>query len=417
MKDKSFDEQIRIMRAENYLLPGGWAAAMEAEGFEVFETAYGEIALLARWAHEHGLARLLHQPDFFFHVLREQVKAFQPDVLFWYAGAFSLVPRDLRQKLRASAPSISVVSGFWGDELPHGSTYEESFSDVDLVFCSSLGYQKNFEAAGIRALSIGNCFEPSITFEVPRKKTRDFIFCGTSGYGYADHIGRYEKLVELMSKSKLEMWANEPNPGDQRNPVRDFLINGASRLPRNLLANIQEYGFGRMKSLARLGMLVQDTELDAASLLSPAITHPQRRYFDNLKPLGDLFASRVKKQLPNASDYYQLLAESRLVLNLHRDEEVDVGNIRCFEVTGIGSCLITDHGNGMKEFFDIENDIVTFNSVDECLAKVRYLLDHPAEIDRIAKNGQRTTLARHTVAHRCQAIAATLRNSRLAEGS
>ena len=405
---KSFAEQIRVLRAENFILPGGWAAGMAAEGFEVFETIYSDSALQAQWAREHGFLNLVRQPDYLFRILKEQVKAFQPDILFLYAGAFYWVPRRLRDELRAVAPSISLVTGFWGDELPPNDTYEKYFGDLDIVFCSSSIYQKHLDDAGIPAVTIGNCFDDSIRYPAPTRKKRDFIFCGTSGYGFPDHIGRYQKLVALMSRSPLKMWANEPHISSLREALKIAAVKAAARFPTKFLLGVHAHGTGRLRSLAHLGLLLRDTELDAETVLRPT-THPQERYFDKLQPLRKLFPSRVKRQLLNGTDYYRLLAESKLVLNLHRDEDADIGNIRCFEVTGIGSCLVTDRGAELREFFDVDKDIVAFKSVDECVEKVRYLLDHPDEIERIAKNGQRTTLERHTVAHRCRAIAATLR--------
>ena len=54
-------------------------------------------------------------------------------------------------------------------------------------------------------------------------------------------------------------------------------------------------------------------------------------------------------------DYFNLLRNSEIVLNLHRDELNDYANIRCFEVTGSKSCLLTDKKKLMKEYFDCEN--------------------------------------------------------------
>ena len=57
---------------------------------------------------------------------------------------------------------------------------------------------------------------------------------------------------------------------------------------------------------------------------------------------------------------------------------------------------------------DIENDIVTFESADECVEKVLQLLSQPSEIKRISDNGRRATLKYHSVAARGKTIAETL---------
>jgi spore maturation protein CgeB len=416
LREKSFHEQIEVLRAENLLLPGGWAAAMEREGFEVFETLYNDWALQGRWASEQA-QRVIFEPNWQFKILLEQVKLFQPDVIFVYAGALTSVQRLQREQLRAVCGPRAIVTGFWGDELPVQTTYSEYFGDLDYAFCSSSRYERHFTVANIPASTIGNPFDDSISFRAPSEKIREFIFCGTTGYGYADHIGRYQRLVELMQRTGLLIWANESTTADSKS-VKEFILNTLSRTPSGMLRLLGSIQDRRVRRAVEVSLTLKATDLDASSFFKAILNrHPNAGYFAQAKPLRKLFRSRVHKQLVNCSDYYQLLAESKLVLNLHRDEDADVGNIRCFEVTGVGSCLITDRGPELAEFFDVENDIVTFETVDECVEKVNYLLQHPAEIERIARNGQRTTLLRHTVRHRCQAIAATLKGLLSESGS
>lgn len=409
LKDKPFQAQIEILRAQNMLLPGGWAAAMEQEGFQVFETLFNDWGLQGRWASESGYERALAEPNWQFKILLYQVKQFQPDIIFIYAGALNWVPRAHREQLRAVCRRPVIVTGFWGDELVGETTYADCFGDMDYVFCSSARYEQHFQAANIPTSSIGNPFDNTVSFAEPTEKARDFIFCGVTGYGFPDHIGRYEKLIELMQKTSLEIWANEPAIVSRE--TKEFILEMLVRCPRPLLRVLRGIPDARVRGAVDISLLLKQTELHAADWFrARAGEHPNAGYFDaHTKPLRRLFSSRVHPQLVDCGDYYRLLAESKLVLNLHRDEDADVGNIRCFEATGLGSCLVTDRGRELSEFFDVENDIVTFETADECVEKVNYLLEHPAEIERIARNGQRKTLSRHTVGHRCRAIAAKLK--------
>jgi spore maturation protein CgeB len=409
LKEKSFGEQVEVLRAQNILLPGGWAAAMEREGFEVFETLYNDWALQGRWASEYGHEKALAEPNWQFRILLQQVTKFQPDVIFIYAGALFWLPRAYREQLRTVCKRPVIVTGFWGDELFAHTTYADYFGDMDYVFCSSARYEQHFRDADIPASAIGNPFDDTIRFSAPSKKTEDFIFCGVTGYGFPDHVGRYEKLVQLMRKSDLQIWANEPVVITRE--AKEFVLDTLIRCPAPLLRVLKMVPDARLRRAIDISLLLKQTELRAADWFrARAGEHPNAGYFSaKTKPLRWLFRSRVHKQLVDCSEYYRLVAESKLVLNLHRDEDADVGNIRCFEVTGLGSCLVTDRGRELSEFFDVENDIVTFETADECVAKVNHLLAHPEEIERIARNGQRTTLSRHTVGHRCQAIAAKLK--------
>jgi spore maturation protein CgeB len=415
LKEKSFDEQIELLRAQNMLLPGGWAAAMEREGFEVFETIYNDWALQGCWASEYGHKKLLAEPNWQFKILLHQVKQFQPDAIFIYAGALFWVPRINREQLRAVCKRPVIVTGFWGDELFADTTYADYFGDMDYVFCSSSRYAQHFRDADIPASTIGNPFDDTIQFSTPTEKTKDFIFSGVTGYGFPDHIGRYEKLIQLMRKSRLQIWANEPVV--VRRKAKEFALDTLARCPRPVLWLLSMAPYPRVRRAVDISLSLKQTELPAADWFrAHGGEHPNGGYFGRkAKPLRRLFRSRVHKQLVDCSEYYRLVAESKLVLNLHRDEDADIGNIRCFEVTGLGSCLVTDRGTELREFFDVENDIVSFETADECAEKVNYLLQHPEEIERIARNGQRKTLSRHTVGHRCKAVAAKLKE--LTDGS
>lgn len=409
LKNKSFKEQIHLLRSENLLLPGGWAAAMEAEGFEVFETLYNDPVLQARWAVENEKDNLIRESNYLFKIISEQVKSFQPDIIFLYGGAFFWATRQFRAQLQALCKKRIILSGFWGDELPHGWDYGEEFGDLDLVFCSSSVYQKKLEGAGINAISVGNCFDDTISYIKPTTKREDFIFCGTTGFAYPDHVGRYEKIVEITSKSRLRILANEPRITNRS--MQEICLNFLASLPTPVIRILSAIspGGGRLARGLNLALILGETGLNAGSMYRQKSGHRFATYFDNKKSLKQLFPSRVSSLLPNCSDYYSLIAGTKLVLNLHRDEDADIGNIRCFEVTGLGSCLVTDRGKELAEFFDIENDIVTFETVDECLEKVRFLLNHPEEIERISKNGQRTTLSLHTVKQRCHQISEKLK--------
>jgi len=98
------------------------------------------------------------------------------------------------------------------------------------------------------------------------------------------------------------------------------------------------------------------------------------------------------------------MRRSKFVFNNHRDELSDYANVRVFEATGVGSCLITDRGKEMKNFFVLDKEIVTFESIDEAIEKIEYLDSHDDARAEIAQAGQKRTLADHTVVKRCEKI-------------
>ena len=414
LQGKPFAEQIKILQSENLLLPGGFPSCMEKLGCEVFDCLYDDFQLQAQWAEENGAVACFRGTNPLYDVLRRQVEAFQPDVILLWAGAFFRLDSRRRNELRQLCKKKVIVTGFWGDEIPHKETYAGYFGDLDFIFTSNRGYQRHFDAAGIKAYLVGASFDNTISHTPPSGRSHDLVFSGDTGFGTIDHIRRYEWLREIAAKTDVEIYANERPLHPLRQRYSIIALDTLALLPSIVLAVlsrltrlpiIRRLPFSRLFDLAAL---VKRTGVGAKSFY-PKWDHPLNNYFNKRKQIKKLFPKKVSKGPLETSKYYELLAQSKIVLNLHRDEEEDYGNIRCFEATGVGTCLLTDRGAELSEFFDVGNEIVAFTDVEDCLRKVRYLLDHPKERERIAANGQRRTLAQHTIMHRCEVMAAALR--------
>ena len=104
-------------------------------------------------------------------------------------------------------------------------------------------------------------------------------------------------------------------------------------------------------------------------------------------------------------DMYNILYNSEITLNRHIDIAGDhAGNMRLYESTGVGTMLITDYKSDLHELFNPGKELETYKTKGELLEKVKYYLDHEKEREKIAKAGQRRTLADHTYYHRMQEL-------------
>jgi len=409
----TFDDQIKKLRADGLILPGSWAKVMSDQGFEVFETIYNDAQLNGRWALENNCVHLLRNPNAYFEILKQQVQVFQPDIIFIYAGGFFYINRKMRTQLRKIKKDV-IFSGFWGDELSSDKNYKDEFSDIEIIFTSSSIYTNHMKIAGINAITLGNCFDEFAEYrDASNIKINDVIFCGTSGYAYPDHIKRYEMLKELLGRTKLKIWGYEPsNPYGKKIQVKATITKIMSYFPVQLLSQfVMRVIPKKFNVLVTNAMLSRVFKIGVVELiLSDIFRTKNSLYFIRKKPLKKLFKGRLKKPIIRGSKYLELLSSSKIVLNIHRDELADIGNIRCFEATGVGSCLLTNHREGMAEFFDVNNEIVTFETVEECIEKIDFLLSNPLELKRISENGKKATLKKHTVDVRYTAVANYLKN-------
>jgi len=96
-------------------------------------------------------------------------------------------------------------------------------------------------------------------------------------------------------------------------------------------------------------------------------------------------------------DMYNTLQHSKIVFNAHIDmAEEYVGSMRMYEVTGVGSLLLTENGRNIKELFEPDKEIITYSSEGELLEKIKYYLDNEQECKKIAQAGQKRTLKEYT---------------------
>jgi len=104
-------------------------------------------------------------------------------------------------------------------------------------------------------------------------------------------------------------------------------------------------------------------------------------------------------------DLYRILSESLLTLNRHGEvSQQYANNMRLYEATGMGTCLITDWKGNLHTLFEPEEEVVTYRTADELIEKVNYLLENDDERMKIAKAGQKRTLKEHTYQNRMKEL-------------
>jgi spore maturation protein CgeB len=102
---------------------------------------------------------------------------------------------------------------------------------------------------------------------------------------------------------------------------------------------------------------------------------------------------------------FKIMSSSLISLNVEANVGLPnsnyTGNIRVFEATGVGSCLLTDWKEDINELYDPDYEIITYKSIPECIEKAKWLLDNPTKCIEIGKAGQKRTLKDHTYKERC----------------
>jgi len=108
-----------------------------------------------------------------------------------------------------------------------------------------------------------------------------------------------------------------------------------------------------------------------------------------------------------AHDMYNVLRRSKITLNSHIDAARGMaGNVRLYEATGVGTFLLTDNLPNLPTLFEPGTHVAAFNSVEDCITKIKYYLAHDAEREAIARAGQEHTLKAHNYRLRVEQILA-----------
>jgi spore maturation protein CgeB len=94
---------------------------------------------------------------------------------------------------------------------------------------------------------------------------------------------------------------------------------------------------------------------------------------------------------------YKVLNSTAITLNNHIDfAGNEAANMRLFEATGAGSCLLTDWKENLNDIFEIDKEVVCYKSKEECLEKAKWLLSNKVFCQEIAHAGRERTLRDHT---------------------
>ncbi|MBN2306157.1 MAG: glycosyltransferase [Anaerolineae bacterium] len=108
------------------------------------------------------------------------------------------------------------------------------------------------------------------------------------------------------------------------------------------------------------------------------------------------------------ADMLRITQAARIVINTHGDFMRYGGNMRLFEVCGVGAFQVTDDRPGIAQWFTVGEHLVTYRDHDHLRELVAHYLDHPTERQQIAAAGQAHVYAHHTYDQRMARLIALI---------
>jgi len=374
IKKKSYKEQYNDIMNEGF----GWANFYQIHlnelGNEAYEIIYNADSLQRAWAQKMGINKSGDE------LLIEQLKYLKPDVVF-FQDSMHFSPKWI-EEIKYIVPSIKLTIGWCCS--PFTQEHLKLFSKFDIMLGCSPLFVDIFKKNNIKSYELNHAFESNLLSKLEKNNNypnSDVIFIGSFRWGKDFHIDRLNLIEKLIRNNfDLKLYANIA----QDKYIKSFLTKA---------------GYLYVNSMVKTGLSKMVYSNDKLKKLANLTEVPKRMKFSK-----EFLASLDNTKLFGL-EMMKAITKSKIGLNIHGGVAgTYAANIRLFEVTGVGACLVTDWKQNIKKFFIPDEEILTYKNIEECNEKVKYLLSHPEKRKMIAEAGHRRTLSEHTFEKRARQL-------------
>ena len=275
-------------------------------------------------------------------ILRHQLDYYQPDVILVNTGLFE------EADIRAIAPANCFIMAWDGFVIP----LLQKNKPYDLILTCLDTIQEKYKAIGTPSEILHFAFDSRVLDFVSTEKTESCTFSGSIS---PVHLSRQDFLYRL-TKAPIDFHLYLGNYDTGFNPFSRTIF-------REILQN------KNIKNLFKVLQLQANNHQGGWGI-----------------------------------DMYRILARSVSTLNFHGDEVNRACNIRLFEATGLGTCLVTDDIPGLSDFYEKEKEVVAFSGIDDLIDKLIYLEKNPHLAKQIGEAGRQKVFAQHLWKHRVQEL-------------
>jgi spore maturation protein CgeB len=371
---EGYAAQRKALDVDAFAWADFWNTAFAPLGHEFWDIPFNVEPMQRAWALEH-VAKGKRGGSLEEIALR-QARWFRPDVLWFDDENAALLSR-----IRSEVPSIHAVLGWSGSLITGG----EVPSRVDLMLSSAPEAVEVFRRKGLRAEVLRHAYDPRIGERLRARSARWSVsFVGHLLPGPRFHDARRRLLEHVAGATPLTVFCPEA---------------GAS-MEERVRRRVRSAVGGVVRGLRAVG--VPGRVLEAQPMLRRAASWQS-------PGLGPALRRTVHPAVYGLS-MYQTLLDSSVTLNIHADSSPKyASNMRLFEASGVGTCLLTDWKEDLNSLLEVDREVAAYRSPEECVEKIRWLLEHPAERDEIARRGRVRAERDHTFGRRAVELEALIR--------
>jgi spore maturation protein CgeB len=367
IKDFSYDEHYNLLLNDTTEFVGSYTKTFRKLGIDAKCVIANDNTLQNKWRSEN-----CNKTDNNRNVLFEQVKRFQPEILS--VENLSYTDKEWLENIRESVKSIKLILAHHSS--PFSPKIIERLKYVDFVITCTPGLKQDMENKGFRSYLVYHGFDKDLLSRINQDNIfsqSNFVFSGSLSPGAGFHGERLE-LIENILKADIDI---------------------------ALYVNLEkQYRIRAKQSINLVNEFLKKYKMAGLRNYVPLLQYEEKSIINYSSTL-----LRKKHQPVFGIDMYNLFKNSKIVLNIHIGVAGNyAGNMRMFEVTGVGSCLLTDNKTNLGDLFVPDKEVIVYNSMEECIEKAKWLLQNEEERSKIARAGQQKTLSSHTVENRSRQI-------------
>lgn len=366
----TYNEHYNLLISEAAESGASYTNNFNAIGIETRAIVSNNRNLQQKWAEENNSYDLTNED-----LIIKQIDSFQPNTI-WLEDK-NLLNKKFIGRIRNECSYVNLI--FTYHCAPFAPEFAEKLKLVDFVLTCTPGFIENYVRIGVKSYLIYHGFDSLVLNKLPEKReiVENLTFSGSLylGGGYHDQRTR---IIEKILQNGISIGIY----GNLESNTRTI----AKRLVYQAYKFLKNLGLNKIKTIELFF----------------------KRYENFLNTPIKGYSKELKKSAHRpvfGIEMYKLLHSSNITLNIHGEVAGDyAGNLRMFEATGVGTCLLTDNKSNMRDLFDLDNEVVVYDNEDDCIEKIKWLLANPEICKKIAIAGQKKTLAQHTIENRCKLI-------------
>ncbi len=205
-----------------------------------------------------------------------------------------------------------------------------NLNGIHFILSSTPDFVKKFSELGIKSGYIHPAFDQRVLSQINIEKNKSIPFSFVGGWSEVHPI-RKNALKELVAKTPIQIW-----------------------------------GYGYKEQINIKGL----------------------KYFTNEY-------SKILKRYKGECwglEMYNILQQSFVTFNIHESLlKGNVGNMRMFEASGVGTMILNDAGSNLAAMFEPGKEIETYTNINEAIEKLNFYLNNKEKAIEIGKNAMKRT--------------------------